>query len=181
MKKIIIYSLHIFLTFIFTCQGVSPAFADEKNSGLSLQDIALPTESRDMIKNSGAVFYTPSKNKILVPVHLWGHLNRPGLHYIPSETTFIKAISSSGGPLPNAKLEDISLSRSVNGKVEKYNFDLSDGGNEKAQTFVVQPGDVIFVKQDRFFENRLYYTSLVSIAVTLLTGVFIYRQIQHTR
>jgi len=175
-------ALILYVTIIaFLTQNVQYAYADT-TTGLKLQDVALPTDIKEISKQSGAIYYSsPTKNKILVPVHLWGHLVKPGLHFIPSETTFIKAVSATGGPLPGAKLGNVILTRNVDGKMKRFEFDLSDGGDDKAQNFVVQPGDVVFMKQDRFFENRAYYTSLISIAISLLTGVLLYREIQNNR
>ncbi|MFZ4712072.1 MAG: hypothetical protein ACOYL6_00035 [Bacteriovoracaceae bacterium] len=180
IKKILVNSV---LIFSFLMPSVPSAWANKKEeedtSPINLQDMVLPTDIKDMAKQPGAIFYSsPSKNKVLVPVHLWGHLQKPGLHFVPTETNFIKVMSSTGGPLPGAALENVTLTRSVNGEAKKFSFDLSNGGGEDVQNFTVRSGDIIFVKQDRFYENRAYYTSLIAIAVSVLTGVLLYRQIQ---
>lgn len=171
LKQLLI-SIQI-LTFLVNPYSVQAA------DNLKLEDIALPSDFKDLPKTTGAIYYSSSsKNKVLVPVHLWGHLVKPGLHFIPSDTTFIKGLSSTGGPLPGAKLDEILLTRIVDGKVKKFTFDLSEGGDEKSQNFTVKSGDVVFVRQDRFFENRSYYTSLIGIAISVLSGILIYDQIQ---
>ncbi len=175
IKKIII-SIQLFSLLVNPFLAMA---AENKADSLKLEDIALPSDFKDLPKTTGAIYYSSSsKNKVLVPVHLWGHLVKPGLHFIPSETPFIKGLSSTGGPLPGAKLSEILLTRVEDGKLKKYVFDLSEGGDEKTQKFMIRAGDLVFVKQDRFFENRTYYTSLISIAVSLLTGIILYNQIQ---
>lgn len=174
MKKIRMILLSIQLLALL----VNPFYAQAADN-LKLEDLALPSDFKDLPKNTGAIYYSSSsKNKVLVPVHLWGHLSKPGLHFIPTETTFIKGLSSTGGPLPGALLDKILLTRIEDGKVKKYFFDLSEGGDEKSQNFTIKSGDVVFVRQDRFLENRSYYTSLISIAVSVLTGVVLFNQIQ---
>ncbi|MBC7713353.1 MAG: hypothetical protein H7177_08440 [Rhizobacter sp.] len=145
----------------------------------NLQDMALPSDIKDLAKQGGAIYYSsPSKNKVLMPVHFWGFMQKPGLHFIPTETPFVRALSLTGGPLPGAKLESIYLTRIENGVTHKYEFDVSDGGTEETQKFAIKPGDIVFVPQDRFIENRAYYTSLISIGISILTGILLYREIR---
>ncbi|MBC7430407.1 MAG: hypothetical protein H7336_17465 [Bacteriovorax sp.] len=148
----------------------------------NLQEMALPSDLKDMTKQGGAVYYsTPSKNKVLMPVHFWGYMQKPGLHFIPTETPFVKALSLTGGPLPGARLDSIYLTRLENGVTHKYEFDVSDGGTEETQKFAVKPGDIVFIQQDRFIENRAYYTSLISIGISILSGILLYREIRRDR
>jgi len=103
-----------------------------------------------------------------------GEIQRSGLHFIPTDTTLVKAISMAGGPTGSAQLKEVLLSRaSTDGSVKQYEFDLSNGGDTDSQNFKVQSGDTIFIKRDHFMENRSYYTSLVSIALSIITTFFI--------
>lgn len=164
-------------------QYIPLSFANEKaeknEPAINLQEMMLPTDLKDLTKQTGAIYYSsPNKNKILIPVHFWGYMQKPGLHFLPTETTFIKALSMTGGPLPGAKLESIYLTRIEGGNTHKYEFDVSSGGSEETQQFAVKPGDIIFVSQDHFMENRAYYTSLISIAVSVLSGILIFKEVR---
>ena len=180
-----IYKLltHFVVSLTLFIQCLPTLNANEKSENQlhssSLQEVVLPTDLKDLTKQVGAIYYSsPSKNKVLIPVHFWGFMQKPGLHFLPAETSFIKALSMTGGPLPGAKLESVFLTRIENGTTHKYEFDLSDGGSEETQQFSVKNGDIVFVSQDKFYENRAYYTSLISIAISILSGILLFREVR---
>lgn len=146
---------------------------------IDLQDLALPSEVKDLGKATGAVYYsTTNKNKPLMPVHMWGEVNRSGLHYIPVDTKLVKGLSFAGGGTGNADLEEVTVTRIVKGKASKKEFDLSGGGSIEAHDYVLQPGDTVFIANDRFYTNRAYYTSLVGVAVGILSSILLYQRIE---
>jgi hypothetical protein len=177
-KKIISYLL--ILSIIHQTNSVVLA-ADvvKEDIKIDLQDLVMPSEVKDLSKKTGSVYYsTPNKNRPLIPVHFWGSIETPGLHFIPSETSLVNALSLAGGPRPAADLENVSLSRAEKGKIHKYEFNLKSGGDDEAFKFQMRPGDTIFIEQDNFFENRSYYTSLIGIGVSILSGLLLYYQLK---
>lgn len=163
---------------LLTC-SVFAADVPAAKSEFNLQEITLPSEVKDLGKSSGAIYYSTSvKNKVLVPVHIWGEVKQAGLHFVPSDTTLVKGLSLAGGPTNLAKLENITLTRATpDGAFKEIDFDLSEGGDTKAHQFKIESGDAIFVKKDRFYENRSYYTSLIGIAITVISTFFIVQKI----
>lgn len=181
LKKFIVYLLVAqFLT-------GSIAFAESQNSEdnqvtkeLSLQEIALPSEVKDLGKQSGSIYYNSSvKNKVLIPTHFWGEVGKPGLHFIPTDTTLIKGLSMAGGPAGLAKMEEIVLTRnSKDGKLEQHQFNLANGGDTSAYQFKLEPGDSVFIKKDLFREDRAYYTSLIGIAISIISTVVLLQNVK---
>lgn len=158
---------------------IDPSYSGES---IDLQDLALPTEVKELGKNSGALYYSPStKNKTLMPVHIWGEVGRPGLHFIPVDSKLIKGLSLAGGGSTQAKLDEITLSRVENGKLQRFKFDLEEGGDVHAHEYVLKPGDTIFVQKDSFNENRSYYTSLFGVVLTVLSSILLYRRIDQNQ
>lgn len=146
---------------------------------IDLQDLALPSDVKDLGKATGAVYYsTTNKNKPLMPVHMWGEVNRSGLHYIPVDTKLVKGLSFAGGGTGSADLEEVTVTRIENGKAVKKEFNLSSGGSLDAHQFVLEPGDTVFIANDRFYVNRAYYTSLVGVVVAILSSVILYKRIE---
>lgn len=146
---------------------------------IDLQDLALPSEVKDLNKATGAVYYsTTNKNKPLMPVHMWGEVNKSGLHYIPVDTKLVKGLSFAGGGTGNADLDNVSVTRIENGKAIKKEFNLSEGGNLDAHQFVLQPGDTVFVKEDTYYTNRAYYTSLIGVVVSIVSSILIIKRIE---
>lgn len=160
--------------------SVYGAEATGAKSEFNLQEITLPSEVKDIGKNSGAIYYSTSvKNKVLIPVHIWGEVKQSGLHFMPSDTTLIKGLSLAGGPSQYANLDRIVLVRNTpEGTIKEIDFDISEGGEASAHQFKIESGDAIFVKKDTFFENRNYYTSLIGIFITVLSTFVIVQRVK---
>ncbi|MFA6236647.1 MAG: SLBB domain-containing protein [Bacteriovorax sp.] len=160
--------------------SVLAAEAAATQSELNLQEIALPSEVKDLNKSTGSIYYSTSvKNKVLIPVHIWGEVRQAGLHFIPSDTTFVKGISLAGGPSGSAKLDEIVLIRKSAGEnYKEVEFDLSKGGDATAHQFKIEPGDTIFIKKDTFMENRAYYTSWIGILITVISTFVIVNKVK---
>lgn len=149
------------------------------NENYDIRQLALPSEVKDIGKASGSIYYSPSiKGKVLIPVNVWGDVGRTGLHFVPVDTTLVMGLSLAGGPGTHAKLHEIKLTRVEEGKNKEYTFDLSAGGSAEAQSFALRPGDTVFVENDKFFENRSYYTSLIGVIATILSSILLYRQVK---
>ena len=158
------------LMMIFPCGGWT------KN--LKVKELVLPTEVKDINKKGGSVFYsTGTKNTALIPTNIWGEVKNSGLHYIPQRTNLVNGLSLAGGTTGSADLDEVIVSRNSKGEWKNYTFDLT-GGSNQALGFELQPGDVVQVKKDRFYENRTYYTGLISILATLVSTALIYEQVK---
>jgi hypothetical protein len=173
----------LLLSFISLNLLLSPAVVwakKGKTSKYNLQKLVLPSEVDGIGKSSGSIFYSPSiKGKVLIPVHMWGEIGRSGLHFVPIDTTLISGLSLAGGPSGTAKLEEVKVTRKLtSGKYEDRIFDISSGGREDAYSYKLKPDDTIYLKKDRFDANRSYYTSLIGVAVTILSSVLIFRQVE---
>lgn len=81
---------------------------------------------------------------LLVNINLWGHVQRPGIYSVPSSYTLIDLLSSAGGPLNTARLDDIRIVRKnqevIQVDVEQF---LKTGDNTVLP--LLQPGDTIIV------------------------------------
>lgn len=170
-------------SFLLVSIFISPTFAQTsanyKNNTkpLSVKELVLPSETKDILKRSGSIYYNQSvKGKVLVPVNYWGEVTMSGLHYLPAETNFVSGLSMAGGPSSISKLDNIKLIRKNSGKITIKEFDLSEGGDAEAYAYELKPHDTIFVEKSTYFENRAYYTTLVSVFVSLVSGIVIYNQ-----
>lgn len=174
MKKIIL------LITILQMSTSSFAFAEEKIVAAgAFKDFALPSDFEGIKKESGALFYSSStKGKVLIPVNVWGEVNKSGLHFIPVDTNLVQGLSLAGGPKSSGVLDNIKLTRNVDGKIEEFTFNLERGGTIEAYQLKLNPGDTIFVEKEYFYENRSYYTGLIAVIATVLSSVILYRQIK---
>lgn len=169
-----------FLAFTLCLSLLMPSVVLAQSTPFELQELSLPSETKEMARQSGSIYYsTTSKNKTLMPIHFWGEVGRPGLHYIPIDSKLIKAISFAGGGTASADLEEIYINRVEDKKMVKHEFDLTQGGDITAHDFSLKPGDTVFVSRDTWRDNRAFYVSLVTLVVTVLSTVLIVRQIQN--
>lgn len=175
MLKNILVTLLILQIIMFQ----SVAFSQEKGAGVNLRDLALPSEFEGIKKESGAVYYSgTSKGKALIPVNVWGEVNKAGLHYLPIDTDLVLGLSLAGGPKSTAELSKIKVTRNTKDQITEYKFDLSEGGTPEAYKLKLEPGDTVFIEREYFYENRAYYTSIVGVVATILSSILLYRQVK---
>ncbi len=86
-------------------------------------------------------------------IHVFGAVAVPGVHRTGSARTVIEALSVSGGPLPDADLGHVVLTRSVGPETVTYRLDVSGHLRDaRPDTDIeLQPGDVITVPRRRGF------------------------------
>ena len=177
MKKL--YKHFIVLT---ACWGLicpQVVYSQGKKQTFNLQELVLPSETKNIQQHSGNVYYSPTiKGKALMPINFWGEVGTPGLHFVPVDTTLLKGLSLAGGPRGDARLSNVKLTRSSNGEVSHKTFDLTKGGDASVYELQLRPGDIVFVERSYFYQDRAYYTSLLGVAATILTSIFLYQQIK---
>jgi protein involved in polysaccharide export with SLBB domain len=91
-----------------------------------------------------AQYILGSGDILLVTVNLWGHVQRPGIYSVPSSYTLIDLISSAGGPLKTARLNDVRIVRK-NTDVVKVDVDRFLKTGDITLLPLLQPGDTIIV------------------------------------
>jgi len=106
--------------------------------------LGLGNKSISQYSDRPAQYILGGDDILLVNVNLWGHVQRPGIYSIPSAYTLIDLISSAGGPLNTARLNDVRLVRKnqevIRVDVEKF---LKSGDIELLPA--LQPGDTLIV------------------------------------
>lgn len=172
--------IFLVLNFLFSPIALAKSKKDKNTNQYNIRELALPSEVEGIAKKAGSIYYSPSvKGKVLIPVHFWGQIKNSGLHFLPVDTNLINGISLAGGPTSNAELDDVYVTTKRSGKREKLDFDLTDGGAITTEDFKLQPGDTVFIPEDRFYQNRNYYTSLTGVILTLLSSILLYRQVKN--
>lgn len=111
------------------------------NPGIS-QDY--PNQIPIQIGDRPAQYVLGSNDVLLITVNLWGHVKKPGIYSIPSSFGIIDLLSSAGGPLKTARLNDIRIIRK-NQEVITVNVEEFIKTGNKDLLIPLQPGDVIIV------------------------------------
>ena len=119
-------------------------------------------------QNRAAQYYLGSEDELLVPVNIWGYVQKPGQYMVPNNTDLISLLSFAGGPTESAKISNIRIVRSslqTGKKVWKVNVrKYLDTADEKLIP-VLKPGDTIIVKGTAFSWIRRFFSFLSSFAV----------------
>ncbi len=91
-----------------------------------------------------AQYILGTNDVLLINVNLWGHVQKPGIYSIPSSYGIVDLLSSAGGPLNTARLNDVRIIRK-NQEVVKVNIEeFIETGNQDLLV-PLQPGDVVIV------------------------------------
>lgn len=91
-----------------------------------------------------AQYILGSDKVLLITVNLWGHVQKPGIYSIPSSFGLVDLLSSAGGPLGTARLNDVRIIRK-NQEVITINLEEFIKTGNKDLLVSLQPGDVIIV------------------------------------
>ncbi|MFO7891650.1 MAG: hypothetical protein R6V04_15080 [bacterium] len=119
-------------------------------------------------RNLGAKYYLGSDDELLVPVNIWGFVQKPGQYMVPSNTDLISLISYAGGPKESAKINKIRIVRhrsEIKNKVLEVNVKkyLKTGNQEIIP--ILKPGDTIIIKGTTFSWIQNFFSFLASFAV----------------
>lgn len=91
-----------------------------------------------------AQYILGSGDVLLITVNLWGHVLKPGIYSVPSSFGIIDLLSSAGGPLKTARLNDLRIIRK-NQEVITVNIEQFIKTGNQDLLVPLQPGDVIIV------------------------------------
>lgn len=124
-----------------------PLLNDVQASGLTAMQLAASLrESMSKYLNNPQVTVTVSEINSR-RVYLTGEVNHPGALPLLPNMTVLQALSSGGGFTQFAKLKNIYVMRTENGKQVKHPFNYKEvvKGNLAEQNIALQPGDVIVI------------------------------------
>ncbi|OGB64905.1 MAG: hypothetical protein A2Y94_11035 [Caldithrix sp. RBG_13_44_9] len=96
-----------------------------------------------------AQYILGTNDVLLISINLWGHVQRPGIYSIPSSFGLLDLLSSAGGPLKSARLNDVRLIRK-NQEVIKVNIKEFLNTGNRDLLVPLQPGDLVIVSGSAF-------------------------------
>ena len=102
--------------------------------------LRIPSQSSDR----PAQYVLGNDDVLLIKVNLWGHVLKPGIYSIPSSFGIIDLLSSAGGPLRSARLNEVRIIRKSQEVVTVNIAEFIKTGNHNLLV-PLQPGDVIVV------------------------------------
>jgi hypothetical protein len=104
-------------------------------------------------RNRGAQYFLGSEDELLVPVNIWGFVNRPGQYMVHANTDLISLLSFAGGPTESAKISRIEIVRSdlkEGNRIYKVNVKKFLATADGRLIPTLKPGDTVIVKGTTF-------------------------------
>jgi len=104
---------------------------------------------------------------LVIKVHIWGQVNKPGLHTVPSNTDLMELLSLAGGPSDYANLGRIKLIRREEGKEAIFFIDLGEylDKGDPSSLLILKPGDAVIVPKSSWYYWRTAIGLVSDIAI----------------
>lgn len=120
--------------------------------------------------SSAAYYFISKPGEITMSINLWGYVRNPGRYEVPISTDLVQLLSYAGGPLAEADLASVKISRVVRREdgIRTVEFVVNlrhlDKLDDKARG--LEPGDTIFVDSPSFVWRDVF-NILTTMAIIL--------------
>jgi protein involved in polysaccharide export with SLBB domain len=123
---------------------------------------------------SPAAYYFISKSgEITMPINLWGYVKNPGRYEVPISTDLVQLVSYAGGPLAEANLTDVKITRVMRRDTQmhkvEYSVNLKHLDKIDDMALNLQAGDTVFI-DNIAFQWRDFF-SIVTTAAIVVTAI----------
>jgi polysaccharide export outer membrane protein len=104
-------------------------------------------------------------------VTVLGEVNKPGKYQMDNEAlALVDLLGQTEGYTKYAKLDEVQLIRSINGKKIKFTLDFSRLNNLNTQNASLKPGDIVYVPPTRKKDSDVTLNRVIPVA-SVLTGI----------
>ncbi len=116
----------------------------------------------------GDVVLVPERAKAFI----YGAVFKPGAVRVQEGDTVLTALSAAGGPIPDARLDEVRLIRFVNGEAIVMKLDLGRAlsRGDLTQAPAMQPGDVLYIPPRR--RSQWDVTRVIGVTTSLATALY---------
>ena len=123
--------------------------------------------------------------KLMIRVHVWGEVARPGQYLVPDGTNVLELISQAGGPTPFSNLKNICLTRNIvhdfqksktvsklskvpyGKQIIKINLKSYLNNDNSNSLPLLKPGDVVMVKQNTWYKWQAIIKVISQVAIII--------------
>jgi|GEM_PF-603976 len=124
-------------------------------------------------------FRMDASQQLLIEVHVWGEVNKPGSYQVPDGSTMLDVISAAGGPTQFAALSRVRLSHAPGPtpRIQAVDLDRYLGRERSDPPPVMRPGDAVLVPRNA----RFFWKDAVSLVADIALIVNVYYLISRNR
>jgi polysaccharide export outer membrane protein len=124
--------------------------------------------SQNFSTDRAAQYYLGTSDELLIPVNIWGFVQKPGQYMVPDNTDLIALLSFAGGPTENAKLNHIRIIRN-DPKIGNvvYHIDVKRFIETADERLIpnLRPGDTIIVSGTTFHWVNQFFEFISRLAI----------------
>jgi hypothetical protein len=120
--------------------------------------------------SQAAYYYISKSGEITMPINLWGYVKNPGRYEVPISTDLVQLLSFAGGPLAEANLTDVKITRVMRRDTQlrkvEYTVNLKHLDQVDEMALNLQAGDTIFI-DNIAFQWRDFFAVLTTAAIVV--------------
>ena len=103
--------------------------------------------------------------KLMITVHIFGEVRRPGEFLVPDDTNILELISKAGGTTEFSNLNKVKITRGLVGSAKINQFAKKESGksSDKTKSIKLPKKKVIDVNLKKFLDKENYYFTLPTL------------------
>jgi hypothetical protein len=136
--------------------------------------------SMTMGGTSAASYYFVAKpGELTMQVNIWGYVKNPGRYEVATSTDLIQLLSYAGGPIPDAKLDGVKVTRFLRRETGisrgEFYVDLEDLAKVDQSKLTLYPGDTIFLDHSSWssWRDTISLITTIALVATSITSLVI--------
>jgi len=122
-------------------------------------------EANSPLPGGGYGTTRPVEEELLVPVNVWGEVDKPGLYEVPDGTNVVELLSYAGGPTEFANLSHVKVTRGAGGKGQPVDVSAYLAYGDAGTLPRLQPGDTVYVHRNAKYSWRSFIEVVSQLAV----------------
>lgn len=148
-------------------------------TALKAQTSGLPFRNTTAGASPSSYVCVARPDDLTMSVNLWGYVHNPGRYEISTSADLIQLLSCAGGPLPEATLGNVTISRLGQSELgetrRQIAVDLDDTDEISRAAIALHPGDIIYVDRSGWvsFRDILGVVTTVALVTTAVASVII--------
>jgi polysaccharide export outer membrane protein len=128
-----------------------PLLKNVKVGGMTPTEVAAMLRKRlaqGYLKDPSVSVFVETYNSKKISV--LGQVSKPGTFNYMNNMSIIEAITLAGGFTPIASKNDVTVTRTENGKTRRFLVPVDDVGEGRAANYLLRPGDIVQVPERIF-------------------------------